>query len=283
MTFKPAKWPRKLRSQEWFAGTSKDAIYHRSWMKNQGLPADLFDGRPVIGILNTFSELNPCNAHLNDLAERVKHGVYEAGGFPVIVPVFSVSESGFRPTAMMVRNLAAMSIEEQLRGLPIDGAVLMVGCDKTTPSLLMAAASCDVPSIVVTGGPMLNGWFRGERVGSGTHMWKFSEAVRAGTMTTDDFIEAEAAMSRSAGSCNTMGTASTMASMAEALGMALSGNAAIPAVDSRRRMMAQLTGRRIVQMVKDDLKPSDILTKQAFENAIRTNACLLYTSDAADE
>ncbi|MES2145334.1 MAG: L-arabinonate dehydratase [Pseudomonadota bacterium] len=280
MTFKPAKWPRRLRSQEWFGGSSKDAIYHRSWMKNQGLPADLFDGRPVIGILNTFSELNPCNAHLNDLAERVKHGVYEAGGFPVIVPVFSVSESGFRPTAMMFRNIAAMAVEETIRGQQMDGCVLLVGCDKTTPSLLMGAASVELPAICVTGGPMLNGHFRGERVGSGTHLWKFSEAVKAGEMTAEEFVEAEASMSRSPGSCNTMGTASTMASMAEALGMALSGNAAIPAVDSRRRMMAQLTGRRIVQMVKDDLKPSDIMTRHAFENAIRTNAAIGGSTNA---
>ncbi|WGV17723.1 L-arabinonate dehydratase [Fuscovulum ytuae] len=280
MTFKPAKWPRKLRSQEWFGGSSRDNIYHRGWMKNQGFPHDLFDGRPVIGILNTWSELNPCNAHLNALAEKVKNGIYEAGGFPVEVPVFSVSESAFRPTAMMFRNIAAMSIEEQMRGQPMDGCVLLVGCDKTTPSLLMAAASTDLPSIVVTGGPMLNGYFRGERVGSGTHLWKFSEAVKAGEMSPAEFAEAEASMSRSAGSCNTMGTASTMASMAEALGMALSGNAAIPAVDSRRRVMAQLSGRRIVQMVKDDLKPSDILTREAFENAIRTNAAIGGSTNA---
>lgn len=280
MTFKPAPWPRKLRSQEWFGGSSRDNIYHRGWMKNQGFPHDLFDGRPVIGILNTWSELNPCNAHLNALAEKVKNGIYEAGGFPVEVPVFSVSESAFRPTAMMFRNIAAMSIEEQMRGQPMDGCVLLVGCDKTTPSLLMAAASTDLPSIVVTGGPMLNGYFRGERVGSGTHLWKFSEAVKAGEMTQAEFAEAEASMSRSAGSCNTMGTASTMASMAEALGMALSGNAAIPAVDSRRRVMAQLSGRRIVQMVKDDLKPSDILTREAFENAIRTNAAIGGSTNA---
>ncbi|WP_273499844.1 L-arabinonate dehydratase [Paracoccus sphaerophysae] len=280
MAFTPKTWPRKLRSQEWFGGTSRDHIYHRSWMKNQGFPADLFDGRPVIGIMNTWSELTPCNAHLNDLAQRVKHGIYEAGGFPVEVPVFSTAESSFRPTAMMFRNLASMAVEEQMRGQPIDGCVLMVGCDKTTPSLLMAAASTDLPSIVVTGGPMLNGWFRGERVGSGTHLWKFSEAVKAGEMTQADFLDAEAAMSRSPGSCNTMGTASTMASMAEALGMALSGNAAIPAVDSRRRMMAQLTGRRIVQMVRDDLKPSDILTRQAFENAIRVNGAIGGSTNA---
>jgi L-arabonate dehydrase len=278
--FKPAPWPRKLRSQEWFGGMSKDAIYHRGWMKNQGLPSDLFDGRPVIGILDTFSELNPCNAHSRDLAERVKHGVYESGGFPVIVPVFSVSESGFRPTAMMFRNLAAMAVEETIRGQQMDGVVCIVGCDKTTPSLLMGAASVDLPTIMVSGGPMLNGYFRGERVGSGTHLWKFSEAVKAGEMTAEEFVEAEASMSRSPGSCNTMGTASTMASMAEALGMTLSGNAAIPAVDSRRRVMAQLTGRRIVQMVKDDLKPSDILTREAFQNAIRTNAAIGGSTNA---
>ncbi|SIS82467.1 dihydroxy-acid dehydratase [Phaeovulum vinaykumarii] len=249
-------------------------------MKHQGWPHDLFDGRPVIGILNTWPELTPCNDHLRELAEKVKAGVWEAGGFPVEVPVFSASENTFRPTAMMFRNLAAMAVEETLRAQPIDGAVLMVGCDKTTPSLLMAAASTDIPSIVVTGGPMLNGQFRGERVGSGTHLWKFSEAVKAGEMTAEDFLEAEASMSRSTGTCNTMGTASTMASMAEALGMALSGNAAIPAVDSRRRMMAQLTGRRIVQMVKDDLKPSDILTRAAFENAIGTNGAIGGSTNA---
>jgi L-arabonate dehydrase len=280
MTFKPAPWPRKLRSQEWFGGTSKDAIYHRSWMKNQGLPADLLDGRPVIGICNTWSELTPCNAHLRDLAERVKFGIYEAGGFPVEFPVFSPAESSLRPTAMMYRNLCAMDVEEAIRGKSMDGVVLLAGCDKTTPALLMGAASVDLPAILVSGGPMLNGHFRGERVGSGTHLWKFSEAVRAGEMTAEEFVEAEASMSRSPGSCNTMGTASTMASMAEALGMALSGNAAIPAVDSRRRVMAHLTGRRIVQMVKDDLKPSDIMTKQAFENAIRTNAAIGGSTNA---
>ncbi|MEJ0011664.1 MAG: L-arabinonate dehydratase [Bauldia sp.] len=280
MTFTPAKWPRRLRSQEWFGGNGRDQIYHRGWMKNQGFPHDLFDGRPVIGILNTWSELTPCNAHLRGIAERVKHGVYEAGGFPVEVPVFSAAESSFRPTAMMFRNLAALAVEEAMRGQPMDGAVLLVGCDKTTPSLVMGAASTDLPSIVVTGGPMLNGYFHGERMGSGTHLWKFSEAVKAGEMSQEEFLEAESGMSRSAGSCNTMGTASTMAAMAEALGLALSGNAAIPAVDSRRRVMAQLSGRRIVQMVKDDLKPSDILTKQAFENAIRANGAIGGSTNA---
>jgi dihydroxy-acid dehydratase len=280
MAFTKAAWPRKLRSQEWFGGTSRDHIYHRSWMKNQGLPADLFDGRPVIGICNTWSELTPCNAHLRDLAQRVKHGIYEAGGLPVEFPVFSTGESALRPTAMMYRNLAAMDAEEAMRANPIDGVVLMVGCDKTTPALLMGAASVDIPAIVVTGGPMLNGWFRGERVGSGTALWQMSEAVKAGAMSREDFLEAEQAMSRSPGSCNTMGTASTMASMAEALGMALSGNAAIPAVDSRRRVMAHLTGRRIVDMVKDDLKPSDVLTREAFENAIRVNGAIGGSTNA---
>ncbi len=280
MPFTPAPWPRKLRSTEWFGGDSRDHIYHRSWMKNQGLPADLFDGRPVIGICNTWSELTPCNAHLRDLAQRVKHGIYEAGGLPVEFPVFSTGESALRPTAMMYRNLAAMDVEEALRANPLDGVVLMVGCDKTTPALLMGAASVDIPAIIVTGGPMLNGWFRGERVGSGTALWQMSEAIKAGEMSRADFLEAEQAMSRSPGSCNTMGTASTMASMAEALGMALSGNAAIPAVDSRRRVMAHLTGRRIVQMVKDDLKPSDVLTRPAFENAVRVNGAIGGSTNA---
>ncbi len=280
MTFEPAKWPRKLRSQEWFGGDSRDHIYHRSWMKNQGLPADLFDGRPVIGICNTWSQLTPCNAHLRDLAERVTHGIYEAGGLPLEFPVFSTGESALRPTAMMYRNMAAMDVEEAIRANPLDGVVLLVGCDKTTPSLLMGAASVDLPAIAVSGGPMLNGWFRGERVGSGTALWQMSEDIKAGKMTREDFLEAEQAMSRSPGSCNTMGTASTMASMAEALGMALSGNAAIPAVDSRRRVMAHETGRRIVDMVKDDLKPSDVMTKDAFENAIRTNGAIGGSTNA---
>ena len=279
--FKPAKWPRKLRSQEWYEGNSRDAIYHRGWMKNQGYPHDLFDGRPIIGIMNTWSDMTPCNGHhLKELAEKVKAGIWEAGGFPMEMPAFSASENTYRPTAMMYRNLAALSVEEQMRGQPVDGAVLLVGCDKTTPSLLMAAASTDLPTMVVTGGPMLNGYYRNERVGSGTHLWKFSEAVKAGEMTQEEFLEAEQGMSRSTGTCNTMGTASTMASMAEALGMALSGNAAIPAVDSRRRVMAQLSGRRIVQMVKDDLKPSDIMSKEAFENAIRTNGAIGGSTNA---
>ncbi|MBP6682793.1 MAG: dihydroxy-acid dehydratase [Halioglobus sp.] len=278
--FKPKPWPRKLRSSEWFGGTGRDQIYHRSWMKNQGLPGDLFDGRPVIGICNTWSQLTPCNAHLRDLAERVTHGIYEAGGLPLEFPVFSTGESSLRPTAMMYRNLAAMDVEEALRANPLDGVVLLAGCDKTTPALLMGACSTDIPAILVSGGPMLNGWFRGERVGSGTALWQMSEDIRAGNLSPEDFLDAEQAMSRSPGACNTMGTASTMASMAEALGMALSGNAAIPAVDSRRRVIAHLSGRRIVQMVKDDLKPSDILTREAFENAIRVNGAIGGSTNA---
>jgi len=243
-------------------------------MKNQGFPADLFDGRPVIGICNTFSELTPCNAHLRQVAERVKRGVYEAGGFPLEFPVMSLGETNIRPTAMLFRNLASMDVEESIRGNPIDGVVLLCGCDKTTPSLLMGAASCDVPAIVVSGGPMLNGNFHGERIGSGTGVWQMSEDVRAGKMKIADFFEAEACMSRSAGHCMTMGTASTMASMVEALGMGLPHNAAIPAVDSRRYVLAQQAGRRIVEMVHEDLRISRILTRQAFENAIRVNAAI---------
>ena len=280
MTKKKAEWPRRLRSYDWFGGTGKNAIMHRSWMKNQGLPADTFDGRPIIGICNTWSELTPCNAHLRDLAERVARGVYEAGGFPVEFPVFSCGESTLRPTAMMFRNLAAMDVEEAIRGNPIDGVVLLGGCDKTTPSLLMGAASVDIPAILVSGGPMLNGKWRGKDVGSGTAIWQFSEMVKSGEMSLDEFMDAEQGMARSAGSCMTMGTASTMASMAEALGMTLPGNAAIPAVDARRRVFSQLTGRRIVDMVKEDLRPSDILTREAFENAIRVNGAVGGSTNA---
>ncbi len=278
--FKPAKWPRKLRSTEWFGGTSRDSIYYRSWMKNQGFPSDMFDGRPVIGICNTWSELTPCNAHLRDLAEKVKYGIYEAGGLPVEFPVFSTGESTLRPTAMMFRNLASMDVEEAIRGNPIDGVVLLVGCDKTTPALLMGACSTDLPAIAVSGGPMLNGHWRNSVIGSGTALWQMSEMVKSGELTQGDFLEAEQAMSRSPGSCNTMGTASSMACIAEALGMTLSGNAAIPAVDSRRRIMAQMSGRRIVEMVKDDLRPSHILTREAFENAISVNGAIGGSTNA---
>ncbi|MDE1948288.1 MAG: dihydroxy-acid dehydratase [Burkholderiales bacterium] len=260
---------RRLRSQAWFGGQDKDAFIHRSWMKNNGLPDDAFDGRPVIGICNTFSELTPCNAHLRELAAKVKAGVLEAGGLPLEFPVFSCGESNLRPTAMLFRNLASIDVEETIRANPIDGVVLLAGCDKTTPALVMGAASCDLPAIVVSGGPMLNGRYQGRAIGSGTDVWKFSEDVRGGKMSMQDFMNAESGMSRSAGHCMTMGTASTMACVAEALGLTLPGNAAYPAVDARRARLAQLSGRRIVGMVEEDLRPSKVLTRQAFENAIR--------------
>src|SRR6267142_2522790 len=231
-----------LRSTHWFGLQDKDGFIHRSWMKNQGFPSNLFDGRPVIGICNTWSELVPCNAHFRLVADRVKRGVYEAGGFPLEFPVMSLGESNLRPTAMLFRNLASMDVEETIRGNPIDGVVLLVGCDKTTPALLMGAASCDLPSIAVSGGPMLSGSFRGKRIGSGTDLYRFSEEVRAGRMSLEDFKSAESAMSRSPGSCNTMGTASTMASMVEALGMGLPTNATVPAADSRRNALAHMAG-----------------------------------------
>jgi len=271
---------RKLRSQAWFGGNDKNGFIHRSWMRNQGLPGDVFDGRPVIGICNTWSELTPCNAHMRELAQSVKNGVWEAGGLPLEFPVTSMGETNMRPTAMMFRNLVSMDVEESIRANPIDGVVLMCGCDKTTPSLVMGAASCDVPAIVLSGGPMLNGKYHGQQIGSGTVVWRFSEAVKAGTMTQQEFMDAESCMSRSAGHCMTMGTASTMACMVESLGLTLPGNAAIPAVDSRRRVLAQETGRRIVQMVLDDLRISKILKREAFQNAIRANAAIGGSTNA---
>ena len=271
---------KKRRSQHWFGGTDKDAFIHRSWMKNQGLTDDSFDGRPVIGICNTWSELTPCNAHFRQIAERVKHGVLQAGGLPLEFPAMSLGETNMRPTAMLFRNLAAMEVEESIRAHPLDGVVLLVGCDKTTPALLMGASSVGLPTLVVSGGPMLNGRYRGETIGSGTHVWKFSEEVRAGRMSQGEFRQAESCMSRSAGHCMTMGTASTMASIVEALGIALPGNAAIPAVDSRRYTLAQLAGRRIVEMVDEDLRPAQILTRQAFENAIRVNGAIGGSTNA---
>jgi dihydroxy-acid dehydratase len=263
-----------FRSTNWFGKKDKMGFIYRSWMKNQGFPEDLFDGRPVIGICNTWSELTPCNAHLRDIAEAVKRGVYEAGGFPVEFPIMSLGETLLKPTAMLFRNLASMDAEESIRGNPVDGVVLLTGCDKTTPSTLMGAASVDLPTIVVPGGPMLNGRFQGQQIGSGTHVWKFADDMKTGKMTPKDYLFAESCMSRSAGHCMTMGTASTMACMVEALGMSLSGAAAIPAVDSRKKVLAHLSGRRIVEMVKEDLKMSKILTRQAFENAIRVNAAV---------
>ena len=272
--------PRKLRSQHWFGGFGKDAFIHRSWMKNNGLPDDAFDGRPVIGICNTFSEFTPCHVHFRGLIEHIKAGVLEAGGLPLEFPVFSCGESNLRPTAMLFRNLASMDVEEAIRGNPMDGVVLMAGCDKTTPSLVMGAASCDLPAIVISGGPMLNGRFEGRAIGSGTDVWKFSEDVRAGVMTERQFADAESAMSRSPGHCMTMGTASTMASMVEALGLALPGNAAYPAVDARRNRIARMTGRRIVEMVREDLRPSHILKKQNFANAIKVNGAIGGSTNA---
>ncbi|MCA0918039.1 dihydroxy-acid dehydratase [Halomonas denitrificans] len=269
-----------LRSHQWFGTADKNGFMYRSWMKNQGIPDHEFDGRPIIGICNTFSELTPCNAHFRKLAEHVKKGVLEAGGYPVEFPVFSNGESNLRPTAMFTRNLASMDVEEAIRGNPIDGVVLLTGCDKTTPALLMGAASCDIPAIVVTGGPMLNGKHKGRDIGSGTVVWQLSEEVKAGKISMHDFMAAEAGMSRSAGTCNTMGTASTMACMAESLGVSLPHNAAIPAVDSRRYVLAHLSGNRIVDMVKEDLKLSKVLTKEAFENAIRTNAAIGGSTNA---
>ncbi|WP_207477037.1 IlvD/Edd family dehydratase [Arenibaculum pallidiluteum] len=271
---------RRLRSAAWFGRRDKNGFMYRSWMKNQGHPHDLFDGRPVIGICNTWSELTPCNAHFRELAEWVKRGVWEAGGFPLEFPVMSLGESQLRPTAMLFRNLASMDVEESIRGNPIDGVVLLMGCDKTTPSLMMGAASCDLPTIGLSGGPMLSGRYRGRELGSGTGIWQMSEEVRAGRMSMDEFIATESCMHRSKGHCMTMGTASTMASMVEALGMSLPGSAAIPAVDARRNTVAQLTGRRIVEMVKEDLVMSRILTRAAFENAIRANAAIGGSTNA---
>ena len=268
------------RNRSWYGKLDKDGFIHRSWMKNQGFPDHAFDGRPVIGICNTWSELTPCNSGLRDLAEGVKRGVWEAGGFPVEFPVMSLGETQMKPTAMLFRNLLAMDVEESIRAYGMDGVVLLGGCDKTTPGQLMGAASVDLPAIVVSSGPMLNGKWQGKDIGSGTDVWKFSEAVRAGEMTLQDFMAAESGMSRSKGVCMTMGTASTMASIVEAMGMSLPTNAALPAVDARRMALAHLTGKRIVEMVEEDIKPSDILTKEAFENAILANAAVGGSTNA---
>ncbi len=276
----PRKKPEELRSQQWFGRQDRDGFAYRSWVKGKGVPHDQFDGRPVIGICNTFSELTPCNSHFRTLAEQVKIGVYEAGGFPLEFPVMSLGETLLRPTAMLYRNLASMDVEESIRGNPVDGVVLLMGCDKTTPSLLMGASSADLPTIGVSGGPMLNGKWRGQELGSGTGVWSMSEQVRAGTLKLQDFFEAESCMHRSHGHCMTMGTASTMASMVEALGVGLPGNAAYPAVDGRRNVLARMAGRRIVEMVHEDQKLSKILTREAFENAIRTLAAIGGSTNA---
>ncbi len=270
----------KLRSAEWFGSQDKNGFMYRSWMKNQGIPDHEFQGKPIIGICNTWSELTPCNAHFRKLAEHVKRGIYEAGGFPVEFPVFSNGESNLRPTAMLTRNLASMDVEESIRGNPMDAVVLLVGCDKTTPALLMGAASVDIPTIVVSGGPMLNGKLNGKNIGSGTAVWQLHEQMKGGQISMHDFLSAEAGHSRSAGTCNTMGTASTMACMAEALGTSLPHNAAIPAVDARRYVLAHMSGIRIVEMVHEDLRLSKILTRENFENAIRVNAAIGGSTNA---
>ncbi len=280
MSNTPKKPASELRSQQWFGRQDRDGFAYRSWVKGKGVPHDQFDGRPVIGICNTFSELTPCNSHFRTLAEQVKIGVYEAGGFPLEFPVMSLGETLLRPTAMLYRNLASMDVEESIRGNPVDGVVLLMGCDKTTPSLLMGASSVNLPTIGVSGGPMLNGKWRGQELGSGTGVWSMSEQVRAGTLKLADFFEAESCMHRSHGHCMTMGTASTMASMVEALGIGLPGNAAYPAVDGRRNVLARNAGRRIVDMVHTDQTIAKVLTREAFENAIKTLAAIGGSTNA---
>ena len=275
-----AKKTIPLRSVQWFGRQDIYGFIYRSWTKNRGIPQDQFDGRPVIGICNTYSELVPCNSHFRTIAEHVKAGVLEAGGFPLEFPVMSLGETLLRPTAMLYRNLASMDVEESIRANPLDGVVLLVGCDKTTPALLMGAASVDLPSVAVSGGPMLSGKYRGTDIGSGTNVWSMSEDLRAGKITVDEFHEAESCMHRSHGHCMTMGTASTMASMVESLGVGMPGNAAIPAVDARRNVLARMAGRRAVEMVREKLSLSKILTRQAFENAIRVNAAIGGSTNA---
>jgi len=270
----PNQENENLRSQDWFGKEGKDGFIYRSWIKNQGYPAHQFKGKPVIGICNTWSEVTPCNGHFRELAQVVKNGVYEAGGFPLEFPVMSLGETIIRPTAMLYRNLAAMTVEESIRGNPFDAIVLLTGCDKTTPSLVMGAASCDLPTIVVPGGPMLNGRFQGKAIGSGTDVWRFADDLKTGKMTPEEFEEAESCMSRSIGHCSTMGTASTMAVMVEALGLTLPGASAIPAADSRKKVLAHMSGMRAVEMVKENLSLSKVLTREAFENAIMMNAAV---------
>jgi dihydroxy-acid dehydratase len=270
----------KQRSIQWFGRQDIYGFIYRSWMKNRGVPQDLFDGRPVIGICNTWSELTPCNTHFRVLADHVRHGVLDAGGFPLEFPVMSLGETLMRPTAMLYRNLASMDVEESIRANPLDGVVLLAGCDKTTPATLMGACSVDLPTILVSGGPMLSGKYHGKDIGSGTNTWSMSEDLRAGKITLEEFHEAESCMHRSHGHCMTMGTASTMAAMIEALGVGMPGNAAIPAVDARRYVLARMAGRRIVELVKQKISVSRILTREAFENAIRALAAIGGSTNA---
>jgi dihydroxy-acid dehydratase len=264
----------KLRSQDWFGKEGKDGFIYRSWMKNQGWPHHQFKNKPVIGICNTWSEVTPCNGHFREIAQFVKNGVYEAGGFPLEFPVMSLGETVIRPTAMLYRNLAAMTVEESIRGNPFDAIVLLTGCDKTTPSLVMGASSVDLPTIVVPGGPMLNGRFQGKTIGSGTDVWRLSDDLKTGKITPEEFEEAESCMNRSIGHCSTMGTASTMACMVEALGLTLPGMSAIPAADANKKRLAHMSGMRAVEMAKENLTLSKVLTREAFENAIMINAAV---------
>jgi dihydroxy-acid dehydratase len=269
----------RLRSAQWYAGDGRNAYIHRAWMR-RGVPGDAFTGRPHIAIANTASDLTPCNTHLTEVAASVKNGVYEAGGIPLELPVVSLGETLLRPTAMLWRNMAAMATEEMLRANPIDGVVLLGGCDKTIPALLMAAASVDLPAVVVPGGPMLTGTFRGVPLGCGTDVWRLSEEVRAGTLSAEEFTRSESAMIRSRGHCNTMGTASTMALVAEALGMVVPGVAGTPAADSRLLEAAHGTGRLIVETVAADRRPRTLLTRASFANAIVTMAAVGGSTNA---
>ncbi len=271
---------KPLRSQEWFGRNDKRGFIHRSWMRAEGFPDSVFQGKPVIGICNSWSELTNCNVHLRGVAEAVKRGVWSAGGFPLEFPTISLGEPFMRPSTMMFRNLMAMDVEESIRANPLDGIVLLCGCDKTTPAQLMGAASANLPSIMVTGGPMLNGKWRNQELGSGTDVWRYSDELRAGRITQEDWSELECSMSRSAGHCMVMGTASTMTSLAEAMGMTLTGCANIPAVDSRRYEIAQRSGERIVEMVREDLRPTQILTREALENAIRVDMAIGGSTNA---
>ncbi|MFF7047077.1 IlvD/Edd family dehydratase [Streptomyces griseorubiginosus] len=268
-----------LRSAQWYGGQDRNAYIHRAWMR-RGAPADAFTGRPQIAIANTASDLTPCNAHLDEVARSVRDGVHEAGGIPLDLPVVSLGETNVRPTAMLWRNMAAMATEEMLRANPLDGVVLLGGCDKTIPSLLMAAASVDLPAVVVPGGPMLTGTFRGTPLGCGTDVWRLSEEVRAGTLSQEQFTRSESSMIRSRGHCNTMGTASTMALVAEALGTVVPGVAGTPAPDSRLLEAAHATGRLAVQLVSGDRRPSTFLTKGSFHNAIVALAAIGGSTNA---
>ena len=270
----------KLRSAEWWSGPEYYNFARRAWLRSEGFTRDAVEGKPVIGICNSWSELNNCNAHLRTVAEAVKRGVWAAGGVPLEFPTISLGEMFMRPTAMLFRNLMAMDVEECIRANPMDGVVLLCGCDKTTPAQLMGAASADLPAIVVPGGPMLSGLWKDQKLGSGTDGRKLFDLYRAGKINDEELCEIEGGLARSAGHCTVMGTASTMTSLAEALGMTLTGCAAVPAVDSRRMTFAAQSGRRIVEMVREDLRPSTVMTREAFENAITVNMAIGGSTNA---